>query len=277
MPLSLELAVAEDLARRAGAILLTSKRQLLYEKANEQGPVTQADLDASALICEGLRQHFPSDVIISEEMAKDTDPKRSADQRIWFIDPMDGTTDFIRGGDEFSVMIGLVVQGKPILGVVFQPTRSTVWRAVCLDPSGPATCFAERVVGPAGSPPIPMTIGGRSVPEGGPVVILSRNHSSKATDLVASRLHPSHIVRMGSVGLKVAAVVDGLADIFVSGSRRIKLWDTAAPEAIIKGAGGVLLKVDGQPIDYLGEYRIGFALYAATPQGATIVKRSGCH
>src|SRR6185295_20263490 len=121
-----ELQTAKELALGAGDILLEHYQQSIAVQWKERGdPVTAADKAASRFITRELKQRFPNDAVLSEEEKDDT--SRLSTARVWIVDPMDGTTEFVAGRDEFAVMIGLAVQGKPVLGVVYQPTQRKLY------------------------------------------------------------------------------------------------------------------------------------------------------
>ena len=116
-----ELDVAIRLARQAGeAILEHYQTGLAVHKKEGDEPVTLADRVADDLIVRGLRAAFPHDGLLTEE--SDDDPSRLEKERVWIVDPLDGTTEFISGTGDFSVQIALTVAGRPVLGVVYQPT-----------------------------------------------------------------------------------------------------------------------------------------------------------
>src|SRR5437868_6219974 len=129
MDLRAELEAAERLAREAGALALRyfgSGIGVEY-KADDGGPVTRADREANELIVAGLARAFAADGILSEEIPDDG--RWRARDRVWMIDPLDGTRDFIRGRHGWAVMIGLCIGERPALGVVFQPTAGWLFRA----------------------------------------------------------------------------------------------------------------------------------------------------
>src|SRR5918911_4998101 len=121
-PFDRELEIAAELARRAGDEALAARREGRLQTGEKAGGevVTAADLRADEIIREGLRAAFPGDALWTEET-----PGRpeSARGRMWVVDPLDGTGDFVSGGDAFSVSIGLAVDGVPTLGAVYNPVR----------------------------------------------------------------------------------------------------------------------------------------------------------
>src|SRR5215510_14734553 len=117
-----ELQTAKELAVGAGDILLEHYgRSIAVQWKGRGNPVTAADKAASFFITRELKARFPRDAVLSEEEKDDT--SRLSKSRVWIVDPMDGTTEFVAGRDEFAVMIGLAVDGQPVLGVVYQPTN----------------------------------------------------------------------------------------------------------------------------------------------------------
>src|SRR5436309_257243 len=126
------MEVATELARTAGAVLLRHYNSpfLVEQKVNalqETEEVTAADREANELIVDRLRNEFPADGILAEE-STDTEHRLEKD-RVWLIDPMDGTKNFIRRDGDFAVQIGLAVNGESVAGVVYQPVRDVLYRA----------------------------------------------------------------------------------------------------------------------------------------------------
>src|SRR5437660_2181896 len=127
-----EIEVATELARAAGAILLKHYNSpfLVEQKINaldEMEEVTAADREANDLIVERLAAEFPDDGILAEE-SKDTERRLEKD-RVWLIDPMDGTKNFVQRDGDFAVQIGLAINGESVAGVVYQPVRDVLYRA----------------------------------------------------------------------------------------------------------------------------------------------------
>ncbi len=127
-----ELDLALSLAREAGAAILGFYRKPIEieqkDSFSDSEPVTQADRVANDLIVRALEREFPDDGILAEESI-DT-AHRLDKRRVWMIDPLDGTTGFIEGNGDFAVQIGLVDNGEPVLGVVYQPLTGVLYRAV---------------------------------------------------------------------------------------------------------------------------------------------------
>ena len=238
-----ELEVARDLATRAGELVqkiragAAERADLGVELKAGNEPVTVADKRASTLIVEELRGEFPDDVIICEETADD--PRRVSAKRVWYVDPIDGTKDFIRGDLGWSVMIGLAVDARPVLGVVHQPSAGrTFWAA-----PGAGTGLTER------DGERPLAVSGIADPEQIRLVI-SASHRSDAIDQVKTALGTKDEMNIGSVGVKMGLIAAGERDLYVNPWPKCKAWDTCAPEAILHAAGGMLTDLHGSPIRY---------------------------
>jgi 3'(2'), 5'-bisphosphate nucleotidase len=234
-----ELQVAQELARRAGDVILEHYRagvSVDYKDDAGQDPVTAADRDANQVIVDGLSRAFPDDAVLAEE-SPDTGNRRSR-SRLWCVDPLDGTRDFIDRTGDFVVMIGLAIDGEARAGVVYQPTEDVmVWGAV-------GEAWVDRAGDAARIHPTTTT-----KPRAATMVV-SRSHRSKTVTGVAERLGVVREEPVGSVGLKVARVAEGAADIYVSVSTRTQEWDACAPEAILRAAGGRMTDVTGRPLRY---------------------------
>ena len=217
-PFAEELRAAEKAAREAGGIIAGLYRGDYRVKEKSRGnPVTTADLKANRAIREILAGRFPDDAWLSEE---DTDdPKRLERSRVWIVDPLDGTREFIRGIPEFCVSIGLAVNGSPVLGVIYHPLRKELFAAV----SG----AGARLNGE------PVQV---SCPENGerPCLLISRAEPRKRLEELAREfvLEP-----MGSIAYRLASVARGDAHATLT-FRRVKEWDVCAGIVIVEEAGG---------------------------------------
>lgn len=237
MNLDRELRIACDAARAAAAIALGHRGAVKVDHKAGNEPVTQADREANALIVERIAAAFPGDAILSEELPDDG--SRFSRDRVWMVDPIDGTRDFIKGDDGFAVMIGLCVGGQPRLGVVCQPTSGALW-------TGVVGAGAEKQLGGAR---VPLATSSLREPPGIRLVA-SKSHRTADIDAFRRALGIDDEMSIGSVGLKVCLVAEGSRDLYVYPGSRTKLWDTCAPEAIVLAAGGRLTDTRGAPLDY---------------------------
>jgi 3'(2'), 5'-bisphosphate nucleotidase len=236
--LARELEVAERLARAAGGLILGFRGPGIDVdlKAGDE-PVTEADRSASRLILQGLIEAFPDDVHISEENADDL--RRLDAERVWYVDPIDGTKDFIRGHEGFAVMIGLTVAHRPVLGVVYEPVHDRMFRA-----ANDEAWFQARA-----RPPRRLQVS--SVSEPAEIrLVASKSNRTRKIDEVKSALGIRDELNVGSVGLKLCLIALAERDLYVNPSSHSKVWDTCAPEAILRAAGGRITDVHGQPLPY---------------------------
>ena len=237
-----ELSVAKELARAAGALLLRYyKTPLQVDQKDDAGhdePVTEADRAANSLIVEELRREFPADGILAEE-SLDTE-RRLQKERVWLIDPMDGTKGFISHDDDFAVQIGLAADGIAVVGAVYQPVRGTLYWA-----ARSRGAWIETSVGVAEQL--------RASQERNPqqmILASSRSHRGPRLEEVVKTLGFRREIKRGSVGIKVGLIAEQLADLYIHLSPRTKQWDTCAPEAILREAGGNLTDLFGKPLRY---------------------------
>jgi 3'(2'), 5'-bisphosphate nucleotidase len=241
--LSRELEVARNLARQAGAHAraLQGAGLRVDLKAGDE-PVTAADREASAMIVDGLRAAFPDDAILSEEAVDERDRSRFDKPRVWMIDPIDGTKDFIRGEGGFATMVGLVVGRDVALGVVYQPALDRTYWAVAGE--------GAWVDGEAG----PTRLQVSTVSDMASLrMVASKSHRDETIDRVREVLGISDEMNVGSVGLKLTLIARGERDIYVNPQGHSKLWDACAPQIILTEAGGRLTDALGNAIDYRAE------------------------
>ncbi|MGI9165862.1 MAG: 3'(2'),5'-bisphosphate nucleotidase CysQ family protein [Pyrinomonadaceae bacterium] len=237
-----ELSVALDLAREAGAAILEFyEGPLEIEQKSDsydREPVTQADKVANELIVNALRREFPADGILAEESV-DT-AHRLDKQRVWMVDPLDGTNGFIDGNGDFAVQIGLAQDGECVLGVVYQPLTGLIYHTV----RGQGTWILRPDLAPvrarvSAQQDLSMMR-----------LAASRSHRSPRMDKVVKAFKVKEEVRRGSVGIKVGLIIEQQCDLYVHLSPRTKQWDTCAPEVILSEAGGRLTDLFGQPLRY---------------------------
>lgn len=245
-----EVEFALELASECGAIALAyheGERAALEteEKANNGGLVTRADREIDARLVSAIRERFPDDAVLAEESAEGSD--RLQKDRCWMIDPVDGTKEFASRDPSWAIHIGLCLEGRPVMGVVAQPTAERVsWGVVEGEDAGAWTRYQE-------GPVTPVRPSGRRRPE--LRLVSSKSHSSPRTLKVLELLEvaDSAHLRTGSTGVKISLVARGEADIYAHPTRGTKLWDGCAPQALIEGAGGRLTDVFGKPLRYLDD------------------------
>ncbi|RKG73909.1 3'(2'),5'-bisphosphate nucleotidase CysQ family protein [Corallococcus terminator] len=239
--LALELEVARRIARQAGDLLLQvyATDFSVTNKAGGAGPVTLADERANAFIVGELRKAFPGDGVVAEETEDASDAKRF--ERCWYVDPLDGTQEFVNRNGEFAVHIGLAVEGRPALGVVYRAVGDVLYSGVVggqgfvEDPQGRRVLRVSDVADPAALR-----------------LVVSRSHRSSATDAVVTRLGITREKESGSVGVKCGLLAEARCDLYVHASDKSYRWDNCAPEAVLRSAGGILTDLAGVPYRYDG-------------------------
>lgn len=244
-----EIQLARELATKIGpmaqALRAGSERELgKQDKGGDLGPVTNADLQANALLVRHIGEAFPEDSIIAEE-SDNTQVDRSA-HRCWYLDPIDGTSDFAAGRSCWAIHIGLCIDGQPALGLVHEPDeqRSTFG---LVDHKGQGKRAWVELKGVEQALLAPS-----GVSEHPPRAVVSVNHRTALVDKALAQLQiPEERTRgVGSTGVKSAIVARGEAELYVHPSQKTRLWDSCAPQAILEAAGGYMTGIDGARIDY---------------------------
>ncbi len=255
-----ELAFAIDLARRAGGLLTASYQKVVQvDRKSRRDVVTEVDYQSEALVIEAIRDRFPADAILAEESghhaggaaagATDGVVRRANAPRRWVIDPLDGTVNYANGIPYFCVSIGLVEEGRPVVGVVLDPLRDD--------------CYTATAAGPA-------QLNGRTVTasekeELGDFVvslaIIGRGGIARERRIAHEIRIPR---RMGSAALALASVASGRFDAFI-GNGGLSLWDIAAAGLIAERAGATVSSLRGGP--WWDEHRKGpsLSIVAAPP------------
>jgi len=239
-----ELDAAVGLARYASEVILDHySREIIAEQKlgvdSYYEPVTIADKAASRIIVEGLAAEFPNDAILSEEEADDAE-FRIKNERVWIIDPIDGTAGFVKKDGDFAVQIGLAIDGEAVLGVVMLPFHNVLYRAVRYEGA-----FAEYEESE------PKELRASENSEFSKMTLaFSRNHPSKGITAILDGFKFQSEIQRGSIGLKVGLIAEQQADAYIHLSPRTKLWDTCAPQIILEEAGGKLTDLFGESYRY---------------------------
>ncbi|MBN1867298.1 3'(2'),5'-bisphosphate nucleotidase CysQ [Candidatus Sumerlaeota bacterium] len=242
-PWKREWAAACDVARMAwrriesyygGSYRITEKRD---------GPATQADHEASETIVGELGRLFPDDGLLSEEAEDNLE--RLHRERVWVIDPIDGTNDFIDATGSFAIQIGLVVREKnscrPVVGVVYQPIGDRMYSA--------SRGEGAWVESPSeGRTRLRVSSVNRLEEM---VTVATRSHRTPSIEKILDGLRPRDVVTMGGMGLKIARIAEGSAEYYVNDTRgRCKEWDLCAPEILLSEAGGKVTDLTGNGFHY---------------------------
>lgn len=230
----------EAIALAAGVeIMAVYGTEFAVARKADNSAVTEADTRAEAVILEGLHRLSPAVPVVAEEQCAAGHYPEIGSQ-FYLVDPLDGTREFIARNGEFTVNIALVAQGVPIAGVVYAPALGRLY-------SGAAGAGAfRRDFAAAGTASRPIAV--RPAPEAGLSAVGSRSHGSAETERWLSAFPVTDFVSAGS-SLKFGLVAEGIADVYPRFGRTME-WDTAAGDAVLRAAGGIVLGPDGAPLVY---------------------------
>ena len=203
-------------------------------------PVTEADRQANELICARLSALFPNVPIVAEESEPLSFAGYQSAERIFFVDPLDGTREFVARNGEFVVMIGVVDGKRATAGVIHSPESGISWL-------GEVGKGAYQVDAEGAQQPISVS---SVLALSEARVVGSRSHRNPALEQALTALGARELVALGSAGLKAVAVAYGSADAYVAPHYAGKRWDACAPDALISAAGGKLSDSLGEFIDY---------------------------
>jgi 3'(2'), 5'-bisphosphate nucleotidase len=235
-----EIAEAARIAREAGAILMDIyATDFVVDYKAEADPVTEADTKANAYIVSEIRKAFPGDGVVAEETEDKSDALGGG--RCWYVDPLDGTKEFVARNGEFSVMLGLAVDGVATAGVVYRPDQDKLYAGIV----GGGAYLEE------GGERRSLSVSSVADPKQLKLVV-SRSHRNRAVGVVVTELGVTQETTSGSVGLKAGLIAEQKADLYVHIADKSSLWDACGPEAVLKAAGGRFTDLAGNPYRYGG-------------------------
>ncbi len=230
-------------AARSGAEAAASVILKIYatpfevRRKADQSPVTLADEEAERVIVAALERIAPEIPIVAEEQVAASGLPATLAPRYWLVDPLDGTRGFVDRSDEFSVNIGLIENGWPVLGVIGVPMQHLIYAA-----AGPGTATRQR----AGGKPEPIAT---RVAPAKPVVLSSRLHGPSRRIDAYLATGPSAVHRLLGSASKFCLIAEGVADHYPRYGETSE-WDTAAGQAIVEAAGGSVTTLDGARLGY---------------------------
>ncbi len=228
------MAIADEAGREIMRIYSTAFNVTLK---SDRSPLTEADLASQRIIAAGLTALTPSIAVLAEESPPQQFAQRRQWPRLWLVDPLDGTREFVKRNGEFTVNIALVEQGEPVLGVVHAPAREVLYAAARgggafrRDADGSRRPIHVQTLAPAR-----------------PRVLGSRSHGDAVLDRMLDRLGPHERVSMGSA-LKFGLLAEGSGDLYVRRGPTSE-WDTAAGHAVVLEAGGCVVDFSGTALRY---------------------------
>ena len=229
-------ALLPSLYEAGQAIMAIHARKVSSRLKPDGSPVTEADEAAEVILLSALAKHAPDIAVVSEENAAS---HHIAPPELFFlVDPIDGTKEFLKpnGQGSFTVNIGLIYQGAPLMGLVYAPAFDALYGGI---PDMGAVKYSngERQ---------PLLV--RDVPIKGAVAVASASHRDEATNDWLARHHITQTKSIGS-SLKFCLVAEGLADVYPRFGPTME-WDTAAGDAVLRAAGGMVMTDDDLPYPY---------------------------
>jgi 3'(2'), 5'-bisphosphate nucleotidase len=222
---------------RAGeAILEVYREDFAVQQKSDASPLTKADLASHHIICDALERLDPSIPVLSEESAAIPFSERSAWNRYWLVDPLDGTKEFVNRNGEFTVNIALIENHVPVMGVVHVPVSNTSY-------------FGARSLGAFKRNKGEISPISVRAPASDPLIVVgSRSHANPELLQQLEALGSFELVSMGS-SLKFCLVAEGEADFYPRLGPTSE-WDTGAAQAVVEAAGGRVDRLDGSPLRY---------------------------
>ncbi len=213
----------------------------IYEKGVEDY-VTSVDQELDQYLSDGFRSLFPADGLVTEENQTSCQAFQSSPERLWLIDPIDGTEEFIHKGDGYAVMVGLLEQYQARAGWVYAPERETLYW-------GGSGWGLFQAVGQGRPEPLrpqcPMPPSDVYCP-----LLLGHRDQTRFGAAIADVLPAAQCYSLGSFGLKVLEVIQGKAGLYVYLNGRVKLWDTVGPLAMAAAAGLTCCDLEGNPFGF---------------------------
>lgn len=230
-------AIGEQAAR---LVLEVYHTPFEVEFKGPKDPVTVADKRANELIVRELGARFPGVPVVAEESDASSYARYNEASAAFFVDPIDGTNEFVKKTGEFCVMLGYVEHGRAVAGVIVAPVLGKTYQG--LVDAGAAHEFAADGSSRA------LRVSGATFEQG--LAVLSRSHRSQDTDAALDRLRIGAREQYGSAGLKAMRVADGSALVYLHAGYAGSRWDLAAPEAIARAAGASYTDLSGAPYRY---------------------------
>ena len=224
----------------------SSYKSNILRNDNTEDPVTIADLKVNEIIIQRINEKYKNIdwEILSEENVKiDSKNCNTRADWMWVLDPLDGTKDFIQGTSNYAMHLALNYKQKPYIGIVLIPEKDELWISNLTKVGG------ERRDGSVIKPDLSKN---KSLKE--MVLVTSKNHNNEVLKKLIKKIQFNEVKIMGSIGCKVASIVRGDSDIYIClsipGKSSPKDWDFAAPEAILKTAGGAITNLDNEELAY---------------------------
>ena len=237
--------VSEILLYYANSIKNSEQKKDFLKNKNNDDPVTLADLEVNDLIIKRINEKYENFnwEILSEENFKINPQYLDNAEWLWVLDPLDGTKDFIQGTGNYAMHLALNYKKKPYIGVVLIPEKDELWI------SHAEKIWCEKRDGSIRKP----NLSEKNILQE-MTIVTSKNHRNQRLKDLIEKINFKKTIVMGSIGCKVASIIRGESDIYIAlslpGKSAPKDWDFAAPEAILKAAGGYITNIDNDDLVY---------------------------
>ena len=224
----------------------SDNKRNIVKNNNEDDPVTLADLRVNELIINRINEKYKNinwDILSEENVKISSEIFDSKTDWIWVLDPLDGTKDFIQGTGNYAMHLALNFKQKPYIGFILIPDKNQLWIT-----DGTKTWCEKR----DGTKYKPNLLKNKNLQE--MTLVTSKNHGNEILRNLIQKINFRKVEVMGSIGCKIASIVRGESDIYIClslpGKSSPKDWDFAAPESILKAAGGAITNLDNQGLSY---------------------------
>ncbi len=237
---------AETLLYYAQIIKFSNNKIKILKNNDSQDPVTLADLKVNELIIKRITEKYKAidwEILSEENVKLPSLTYNNNSEWIWILDPLDGTKDFIQGTCNYAMHLALNYKKKPYLGVVLIPEKEELW----ISTGEKVWCEKKD-----GSKSFPNLLKNKSLKD--MVLVTSKNHRNQSLMDLIPKIGFREVIVMGSIGCKIASIARGDSDIYIClslpGGSSPKDWDFAAPEAILRAAGGKITNLDNEDLIY---------------------------
>ena len=223
-----------------------NEKKEIIKSSNPEDPVTLADLKVNELIIQKIKEKYKNinwEILSEENVKTETVFCNNNADWLWILDPLDGTKDFIQGTGNYAMHLALNYKQKPLLGIVLIPERNELWI------SNGDKVFCENREGIKRK----INISSKSILKD-MTIVTSKNHRNERLKELIQKVNFKKVIVMGSIGCKISSIIRGESDIYISlslpGQSSPKDWDFAAPEAILKAAGGAITNLENHDLTY---------------------------
>ena len=218
----------------------------ILKNNNNDDPVTLADLKVNELIIKRINEKYKNidwEILSEENVKLVTDNSDTNSDWLWILDPLDGTKDFIQGSKNYAMHLALNYKQKPYIGIVLIPEKNELWI------SNGEKVWCEKRDGSLFKPDLSNNKSLKDM-----ILVTSKNHNNEILKNLIQKVQFNDVKIMGSIGCKITSIARGESDLYIClslpGESAPKDWDFAAPEAILKAAGGSITNIENMPLSY---------------------------